>query len=70
MFIGDSLIQQMQNAPVWKELFEPLHCLNFGIGGDQTQNLLWRIENGELDFEIEPKIVVLLIGTNNHEKNL
>jgi platelet-activating factor acetylhydrolase IB subunit beta/gamma len=43
-----------------------LHCLNFGIEGDQTQNVLWRIENGELDFEIKPKIVVLLVGTFNY----
>jgi len=36
-------------------MFEPLHCLNFGVGGDQTHNVLWRIQNGELDG-IEPKV--------------
>lgn len=66
VFIGDSLIQQIANTELWKKLFEPLHCLNFGIGGDQTQNILWRIQNGEMDC-IEPKVVVLLAGTNNYD---
>uniref|UniRef100_A0A0L8GP47 SGNH hydrolase-type esterase domain-containing protein n=1 Tax=Octopus bimaculoides TaxID=37653 RepID=A0A0L8GP47_OCTBM len=47
-------------------MFEPLHSLNFSIGGDQTQNLLWRICNGELN-DIQPKIIVILVGTNNHD---
>lgn len=66
VFIGDSLIQQMKNFEVWKKLFEPLHSLNFGIGGDQTQHVLWRVQNGELDG-FPPRIVVLLVGTNNHD---
>ena len=36
-------------------MLEPLHSLNFGIGGDQTQHVLWRIENGELEY-ITPKV--------------
>lgn len=65
LFIGDSIIQQMQFSKVWNTLMEPLHCLNFGIGGDQTQHVLWRVSNGELDC-ISPKVIVLLVGTNNH----
>lgn len=65
VFIGDSLIQQMALTELWKKMFEPLHCLNFGIGGDQTQNILWRVQNGEMDC-IEPKVVVLMAGTNNY----
>jgi len=34
---------------IWDKMFVPLHCLNFGIGGDQTQNVLWRLNNGELE---------------------
>ncbi|KAL1110419.1 hypothetical protein AAG570_007950, partial [Ranatra chinensis] len=65
VLIGDSLIHHLQLRPIWNELFEPLHCLNFGISGDCTQHVLWRIQNGELD-NIEPKVVVLLVGTNNY----
>ena len=45
----------------------PLNSLNFGIGGDKTQHVLWRILNGELEFEMRPKIVIILVGSNNVE---
>ncbi|KAK0139787.1 Platelet-activating factor acetylhydrolase IB subunit gamma [Merluccius polli] len=64
LFVGDSLIQLMHQFGVWRELFSPLHALNFGIGGDATQHVLWRLSNGELD-NISPKVVVLWVGTNN-----
>uniref|UniRef100_A0AAY5KIB8 Platelet-activating factor acetylhydrolase IB subunit alpha2 n=1 Tax=Esox lucius TaxID=8010 RepID=A0AAY5KIB8_ESOLU len=51
---------------VWRELFSPLHALNFGIGGDTTCNVLWRLQNGELD-NIWPKVAVVWVGTNNYE---
>ncbi|KAM9488292.1 platelet-activating factor acetylhydrolase IB subunit gamma [Clarias gariepinus] len=65
LFVGDSLIQLMHEFEVWRKLFSPLHSLNFGIGGDATQHVLWRLVNGELDH-ICPKVVVLWVGTNNH----
>ncbi|KAK5859183.1 hypothetical protein PBY51_003267 [Eleginops maclovinus] len=65
LFVGDSMIQLMRQNEVWRELFSPLHALNFGIGGDNTCNVLWRLQNGELD-NIRPKVVVLWVGTNNH----
>jgi len=65
LFVGDSLIAHLIYTEVWKTLFAPLHPLNFGISGDQTQHVLWRLSNGELD-NIKPKVVVLMVGTNNH----
>merc|ERR1712131_395066 len=55
----------MHEFEVWRKLFSPLHALNFGVGGDATQHVLWRLSNGELD-NIRPKVVVLWAGTNNH----
>ncbi|XP_029304593.1 platelet-activating factor acetylhydrolase IB subunit alpha2 [Cottoperca gobio] len=66
LFVGDSMIQLMQQYEVWRELFSPLHALNFAIGGDTTCNVLWRLQNGELE-NIRPKVVVLWVGTNNHQ---
>ncbi|KAF7205952.1 platelet-activating factor acetylhydrolase IB subunit alpha2 [Nothobranchius furzeri] len=66
LFVGDSMIQLMQQFEVWGECFSPLHALNFGIGGDTTCNVLWRLQNGELE-NICPKVVVLWVGTNNYE---
>ncbi|KAL8568770.1 hypothetical protein ACOMHN_003175 [Nucella lapillus] len=65
LFLGDSIFAHLGQTEIWKEMFEPLHCLNFSIGGDETQHLLWRLENGELD-NVEPKVIVVLIGTNNN----
>ncbi|XP_045472000.1 platelet-activating factor acetylhydrolase IB subunit beta homolog [Harmonia axyridis] len=65
VFIGDSVIQALQHCEAWNELFAPLHCLNFAIHRDKIENVLWRLKNGELDH-IQPKVVVLHVGTNNH----
>lgn len=40
---------------IWRELFSPLHALNFGIDGDTTGHVLWRLKNGELE-NIKPKV--------------
>jgi lysophospholipase L1-like esterase len=48
----------------WKQNFFGWNAADFGWGADQTQNILWRLENGELDG-VNPKAVVLLVGTNN-----
>lgn len=66
LFVGDSLtkcwVREGRNE--WNARFVPLHAADFGISGDCTQHVLWRLQNGELDG-IQPKEVVLLIGTNN-----
>lgn len=64
LFLGDSITQGWGDNAVWKRFYGPRHAANFGIGGDATQHVLWRIRNGELEG-IRPKVVVLMIGTNN-----
>src|SRR5947209_8986528 len=67
LFLGDSITQGWGGAgkEVWKERYEPLKAANFGIGGDQTQHVLWRITEGKELEGISPKVAVLMIGTNN-----
>jgi lysophospholipase L1-like esterase len=48
----------------WTQNFHGWNAANFGWGGDTVQNILWRLEHGELDG-VHPKIIVLLAGTNN-----
>lgn len=55
----------MGHVADWDSQLAPLHCLNFGIGGDRTEHVLWRAMNGELD-NINAKVVVIWCGTNNH----
>ncbi|MCE9565604.1 MAG: GDSL family lipase [Planctomycetes bacterium] len=66
VFLGDSITQGWSGdgAPVWKKRFEPLKAANYGIGGDTTREVLYRLNDGILDG-IKPKAVVLMIGTNN-----
>ena len=68
LFLGDSITQGWHNNEVWKRFYGPRHAANFGIGGDRTQHVLWRIENGEIDG-IHPRVAVLMIGTNNAGSN-
>lgn len=65
LFLGDSITEGWGRAKeIWQEHYGRYQPANFGISGDQTQHVLWRIENGELNG-IQPKVVVLMIGTNN-----
>jgi lysophospholipase L1-like esterase len=71
LFLGDSITDfwratnpRRGGRAVWDREFAPLPAANFGIAGDRTQNVLWRIQHGELDG-LAPKVVVLMIGTNN-----
>ncbi len=67
VFLGDSITAGWAGAgkEVWAKAFGEYTPANFGIGGDRTQHVLWRIMNGELDGGIKPKAAVLMIGTNN-----
>jgi lysophospholipase L1-like esterase len=71
LFLGDSITQGWEGSgkEEWKEKFEPLKAANFGIGGDRTEHVLWRITEGKELEGINPKVVVLMIGTNNMGAN-
>lgn len=64
LFLGDSITQGWHDNAVWKRFYGPRNAANFGIGGDRTEHVLWRVQNGELEG-IAPKVIVLMIGTNN-----
>lgn len=69
VFLGDSITAGWaRQAAIFDKEFGQYKAANFGIGGDRTQHVLWRITNGELDG-IKPKAVVLMIGTNNVGSN-
>jgi len=70
LFLGDSITdgRRTKGKAVWEKEYAPRHAANFGIGGDRTQHVLWRMEHGELDG-LKPKAVVLMIGTNNTGKD-
>lgn len=65
VFIGDSNVQLLHQFEIWRDLFSPMHALNFGGLGEGTHHVLWRMENGELKH-IKPKIIVLWAGMFNH----
>ena len=64
IFLGDSITYGWNNNDVWKKHYGPRKAFNIGIGGDRTQHVLWRLDHGNIDG-LKPKLVVLMIGTNN-----
>lgn len=64
VFFGDSIFELMPEEILAGFFSKP--SLTFGLSGDGTENMLWRLRNGELDFrQYKPRLIVLLIGTNN-----
>ena len=66
VFLGDSITHAWENKgkTVWDENYAPFNALNLGFSSDRTEHVLWRLDHGELDG-IEPKAIVVMIGTNN-----
>lgn len=62
LLVGDSITIQWGDA--WKKHFPDMKAVNIGIGGDKTQNVLWRLDHGGVEG-LEPKAIVLMIGNNN-----
>jgi lysophospholipase L1-like esterase len=69
-FVGDSITRRWRATDYphflanWKSNFHGWNAANFGWGGDTVQNILWRLQNGELDGA-QPRVIVLLAGTND-----
>lgn len=70
IFIGDSITQGWEGAGknVWQKSYADRNAVNLGIGGDRTQHVLWRLDNGNIKG-ISPKLAVIMIGTNNSGSN-
>lgn len=64
IFIGDSITSNWGNRAAWQKYYSGRKAMNAAIGGDRTQHLLWRLDNGNIDG-ISPKLAVVMIGTNN-----
>ncbi len=73
VLIGDSITHTLDNfggkyqllTETWNKHFAPRHAINLGHNGYRTEQILWNLQNGELDFKQSPKVFMLLIGTNN-----
>jgi lysophospholipase L1-like esterase len=75
IFIGDSITDNYVAAPtaqwpmagkgVWDQHYGGRNVLNFGVGADRTEHVLWRLENMDIK-DFHPKAAVILIGTNNN----
>jgi lysophospholipase L1-like esterase len=72
ILIGNSITNNFEKPeyqPVWNQFFAPRNALNLGYSGYRTENIIWNIQNGELNGQT-PRVVILEIGTNNvDEKN-
>lgn len=77
ILLGNSITQGLGGegrfvwSPVpglWDSVFKPLNSANFGISGDKTQHILWRIQNGNFD-QVKPRVIALEIGVNNFNDN-
>jgi beta-glucosidase len=66
VFVGDSITHNWETTgkKVWDQYFAHDDALNLGFSGDRTENVLWRLQHGELDG-YAAKLVVMMIGTNN-----
>jgi len=69
-FIGDSITQgwEGRGSNVWHDYYGHRKVLNLGVSGDRTQHVLWRFEHGQLDG-VKARVAVVMIGTNNSNKN-
>lgn len=67
LFLGDSITDywDRDGKQAWDKMFKPYHPCNFGISGDQTTNLIYRITHSGMPAQTDPKLCIVMIGTNN-----
>ncbi|CAG2101733.1 unnamed protein product [Medioppia subpectinata] len=70
IFFGDSKIARLlsEGKAIWDEYFAPKHYYNYGIRGDSTRQILWRMHHKEFEG-LTPKVLVFMIGGNNFKSN-
>ena len=70
VLIGDSITHgwEGKGKSVWEKFYGKRNAVNLGIGGDRTQHVMWRLDNGNVKG-ISPKVAVGMIGTNNSGNN-
>jgi beta-glucosidase len=70
VLIGDSITHGWEGSGknVWEKFYGKRNAVNLGIGGDRTQHVIWRLDNGNVKG-ISPKAAVVMIGTNNSGNN-
>ncbi len=70
LWIGDSIVENWENQgkPVWNKYYAHRNAVNLGISGDRTEQVLWRLDNGNIDG-IAPKLAIVMIGQNNGTTN-
>ena len=70
IFIGASNVEYWtsEGKPVWDHYYAPRHAFNFGVGGDKTENVLWRFDHINLSG-MKPKVAVVFVGLNNFESS-
>lgn len=66
VMLGDSITHGWEDAgsEVWQQYYADRKAFNLGFSGDRTEHVLWRLQNGAVDG-MQPKLVVIMIGTNN-----
>lgn len=72
VFLGDSITEGWEGGgkEMWAKHYASRQAANFGVSGDRTEHVLWRLDNGNFDG-LKPKLIVIMIGTNNagHRKD-
>ena len=71
ILVGNSIFHTLDDEDrkiVWEKYLDKYQTVNMGISGDRTENVIWRLQNGALNG-INPRVAVILIGTNNTDGN-